>query len=837
MFNTGGQHTLELLAPAGNWDALVAALENGADAVYLGGKAFSARQFADNFTLDMIKKAVEYAHLRDAKIYVTVNTLLHSRELNEVLDYVFELYNLDVDAVIIQDLGLLNLLRELLPDLAVHASTQMTVHNAEGVNLLQQQGVKRVVLARELTLDEIRTIRNSVTAELEIFVHGALCYSYSGQCLFSSIVGGRSGNRGRCAQPCRLPYTLYAANGNRQDSAGKYLLSLADQALIEYLPVLQEIGIHSLKIEGRMKRPEYVAIVTRSYRQFIDQIAEGKTAADPQALKGEMAKVFNRTFSPGYLDPQVPKRLSTQRPNNRGVYIGRVISQDARARTAIRLQEPLSLGDGVEIWVSHGQGPAFTVERMEIQGRAVTRAEAGETVILQVDQKVHPHDRVFKTHDERLISSARASYEGVSYPEVPVDVEVYLQEGEPMQVVYRTAGGQEAAAATRSLVQKAQQQPLDKDTLADKLGRLGNTPFKLRSLTLEGTGNLIVPFSEINQARRDAVDRLYQLVVKRHQRQITSAEFEPKKQQVLAAALKGNTGAKNKTKLPQLRVMVNSTEAALQALEAGAERVYLALEGLGNHRRPRPEEIKAITREASHRGSEVIPALPRIRKPGDSFDYTRLIQEAGCTQVMAGDLGGIYWCRSQGIPFWADYSLNVLNPVALTLLQSWGARGVCASPELNLNQLREFPDLTDVELLVYGELVLMVSQTCVLYEVLENKNKCSHWCLRDQYYIQDEKGYAFPVAGDADCRFYVFNSRTLSMLDDLSKLVPLSPGALRLEMRRSSARQVGQVVRIFRKALANIAADQPEENESLKNLLARYSPSGFTKCHYYRGVE
>lgn len=826
---------MELLAPAGNWDALIAAVENGADAVYLGGQAFNARQSADNFTLDMIKKAVEYAHLRGAKIYITVNTLLHSQELNEALDYVFALYNLDIDAVIIQDLGLLSLLRELLPDLTVHASTQMTVHNAEGVTLLQQQGVKRVVLARELSLPEIQNIKDSVSAELEVFTHGALCYSYSGQCLFSSLVGGRSGNRGRCAQPCRLAYTLYSENGHKQASDGKYLLSPSDQALIEYLPALQDIGIHSLKIEGRMKRAEYVAIVTRSYRQVLDQLAGKAPVTGPEVLKQEMARVFNRNFTPGYLDPSVLKRLSIQRPNNRGVNIGRVISQDSHGRTAVRLQESLSVGDGVEIWVSRGQGPAFTVERMEVEGRPVNSAAAGETVVIQADQKVSPHDRVFKTHDERLISSARASFEDIHYPEIPVDVYVYLNEGEPLRVVYRTEEGHEAAAETDSLAQIAQQKPLDESALADKLGRLGNTPYRLRDLKLISTGNLIVPFSEINQLRRDAVNQLNELIIKRHQRQITAADFQPKKQQILKAFSKPK--ASRRTKSPQLRVMVNSSDAAVQALEAGADRVYLALEGLGSHRRPRPEEIKALIREASQRGGELIAALPRIRKPGDSFEYTKLVEESGCAQVMVGDLGGINWCRNRGLSFCTDYSLNVLNPATLRQLKSWGAREVCASPELNLSQLRAFPDLAEVELLVYGELVLMVSQTCVLYEVLEDKPKCSHWCLRDQYHIRDEKGYTFPITGDADCRFYIFNSRTLSMFDDLPKLAALSPGGLRLEMRRSPAEQVGQTVKLFRKALNNIATDQADQNEHLRGQLELCSPSAFTKGHYYRGVE
>ncbi len=827
---------MELLAPAGNWQALVAAIENGANAVYLGGPVFNARHSAENFTIEMIKQAVEYAHLRNVKVYITVNTLLHTHELDGVLDYVFELYNLDIDAVIVQDLGLLSLLRDLLPDLPLHASTQMTVHNHEGVNLLGQQGIKRVVLARELSLPEIKHISNNSTAELELFVHGALCYSYSGQCLFSSLVGGRSGNRGRCAQPCRLPYILYSERSGKQSLEGKYLLSPSDLNLIDYLSAIQESSVHSLKIEGRLKRPEYVAIVTRSYRQMLDHLLDGNGQPDSEVLKGEMAGIFNRDFSPGYFDPQVLKRLSTQRPNNRGVYIGQVISRNSDGRTAIYLQEEsLSIGDGIEIWVSHGRNPAFLVERMEVAGRQVNSAAAGETITVWVDQEVAPHDLVFKTHDESLIASARASFENVKYPVVPVDVEVFLNRGEPLRAVYRTGDGHEAVASTVSRAEPARQKPLDESSLAEKLGRLGNTPYELRHLTLRSENSLIVPYSELNQVRRDAVSQLNELLVMKNKRQIKATDFYTRKKEYLAAALPQKR--KGEYDSPQLTVMVSSIQAAEQALLAGADRIYLALEGLGTHKRPRADEVKLLRQQAMRQGCELVPALPRIRKPGDRFDYTKLVQDFASSQVMVGDLGAIHWCQGNGLTFWADYSLNILNPVSLDRLRKWGAQGVCVSPELNLNQLRKFPDLAAVELLIYGEVVLMVSQTCTLYETLENKPKCSQWCRREQYYIQDEKGYSFPVQGDADCRFYVFNSRTLAMLDDLPKLTALGPQALCLEMRRSSPQQVGQVVAIFRKALQNIAAGRGESNENLKVQLECHSPSPFTKCHYHRGVE
>jgi putative protease len=826
---------LELLAPAGSWLALAAAIENGADAVYLGGPAFNARHSAENFTVDMIKKAVEYAHLRDVKLYVTVNTLLHSHEINPVLDYVFELYNLDVDAVILQDLGLLNLLRELLPDLTIHASTQMTVHNIDGVELLAQQGVKRVVLARELALEEIDTIVKNVSIELEMFVHGALCYSYSGQCLFSSLVGGRSGNRGRCAQPCRLPYSLYSERRGQYVREGKYLLSPSDLALIDYLPALNDIGVKSLKIEGRMKRPEYVAVVTRSYRQILDHISNHSRQSDSEVLKQEMAAIFNRNFTPGYLDSRVLRRLSIQRPNNRGVYIGKVVSRNSDGRTTIHLHKPLSIGDGVEIWVPQGKSPAFTVERMEVNGRTANSTVSGDLVVLQVDEKVGDHDQVFKTHDDSLLRSVQSSFESFEYPQIPVDVHVYLTKDKPMRVVYRTDHGHEATAQTVSPAESAQQRPLDETTLADKLGRLGNTPYTLRSLTMLGEDSLIVPFSEINQVRRDAVKQLNESIIVRNPHQIGAAQFHAQKKDYLATALIKQS--KDRNRVPQLRVMVSSIEAARQAVAAGADRVYLTLEGLGTHKRPCPDEIRELEQQGSRQGCEIVPALSRILKPGDQFDYTRLIEESGCSQVMAGDLGGINWCRSSGLEFWADYSLNILNPITLKQLKVWGAKGGCASPELKLSQLRQFPDLSAVELLVYGEILLMVSQTCVLYEVLEKKTECSHWCLRDQYYLKDDKGYTFPVLSDADCRFYIFNSRTLSMIDDLSKLAALAPGAFRLEMRRASAGQVSQVVSIFKKALENIAADQKESNEELRAQLEQCSPSPFTKCHYYRGVE
>ena len=282
---------MELLAPAGTKESLIAAVENGADAVYLGGKLFNARRFAANFNEEELCWAVKYCHVRGVKVYVTVNTLIHEHELEPVVDYIFSLYNLGVDAVIVQDLGLAHLIHSILPDFELHASTQMFLHNRFGIKFAEKLGIKRAILARELSLDEIAELAES-GLDLEVFVHGALCVAYSGQCLFSSLLGGRSGNRGQCAQPCRLPYQLVdrVSQAEVVEQPGDYLISPKDLRLIEHLDLLEKIGVKSLKIEGRMKGPEYTAVVTRTYRDAID-----RRRVDHKAL------MFNRGLLPSFI--------------------------------------------------------------------------------------------------------------------------------------------------------------------------------------------------------------------------------------------------------------------------------------------------------------------------------------------------------------------------------------------------------------------------------------------------------------------------------------------------------------------------------------------------------
>lgn len=821
---------MELLAPAGNQAALQAAFANGADAVYLGGQQFNARHSAANFSIDEIERAVDYARLRNKKIYLTMNTLIDNQEFLAALDYAYAFYTLGVDALIIQDLGLLTSLHKLLPQLPLHASTQMTVHNSPAAQWLQQEGVSRIVLAREMNLEEIKRVHQDTPGmEFEVFAHGALCFCYSGQCLFSSMVGGRSGNRGRCAQPCRLPYQLIADKGSEKqviEAAGRYLLSPADLCAVEHLAQLKDAGVTSLKIEGRMKRAEYVAVVTSVYRQALDLLESHPEAAIDEVLRKKLHQIFNRTLTSGYLLPG-QKVLSISRPNNRGVYLGRIISQNAGHLT-IKLSDNVSLGDGLEVWVAQGKGPSAIVKAISLEGNAVTQAVRGQTVTIPVPGRAAPGDRVFKTHDQALIAEANASIQADEEFKIPVKMTIRLEEGQPLLLSLEDYSGHRVQVEGSSLAVPAQGQPLQEDTIMEKLGRLGGTPLVLEEYQLYYQGGLILPFSDLNDSRRRAVEQLLALIINRPG---TNAE----QRQHFREEARGlhRKGPRRRTAAPLLTIAVSTTEAARQGVEAGADRVYIALQGLRGYTASL-EDIIALCRWGSQRGAEIIPALPRIQKTREVESWPGA-KPAAIPGLLAGNLGAVNWSLRNGIPVHGDYGLNCFNQYTLDGLLSRGLNGVCLSPELNLEQLQGFRDLNCAELLVHGDLTLMVSESCPI-EAARGGESCLNACTSAQFFLRDEKGYEFPVATDNKCRFYVFNSRRLCLLDDLERLWPLGLASLRIEAWRDSPTQIAETVAIYRRALVGLAQGKKVDLVLLRKVLQQKQGFSPTKGHLYRGV-
>jgi putative protease len=838
----------ELLAPAGDREALVAAVQNGADAVYLGGTAFNARMAAPNFAGPELARALEYAHARGVRVYVTVNILIADRELEEAAAFLRHLYELGADGVIVQDLGLARLARRVLPELPLHASTQMTVHNAGGLRLLEELGFRRVILARELSLEALRDLRRRTALELEIFVHGALCVCYSGQCLLSSLVGGRSGNRGRCAQPCRLPYELVDGKGVplvAGEGVGDYLLSPRDLNLSPYLREIAAAGVDALKIEGRLKRPEYVATVVRVYRAALDRLAEGREQLlEPEEVR-DLAQIFNRGFTPGYL-PGPPGRslMSYTRPNNRGLQIGRVRSYDSRRGLAfVALEEDVRAGDGLEFWTSAGGRLGVEVRELVVDGRVAGEAPAGAVAGIRVPRPVGSGDRVFRTHDARLVARARATFASPrEWRREPLWVVVEGAAGTPLTLRARDRFGREASAATAAPLVPALRHPLTPEFLREQLDRLGNTPFRLAGLECRLEGDLTVPVSEINAARRRVVEELLAArVAARRPAAVAPDEWQRR----LAAADQSGPRRRGRNR-PKLAVAAGSVAAVRAAVEAGADAVYFG----GDFWRDAPvgrEELLRVAELVAGRDVAWVLSSPRILTEAQWPALEHLVEAARGLPVrglLAGNLGVFYWARRRlPWPVYSDLGVWAFNRQTCALLAELGAGRVTLSPELTLDQVRELAARSPVpvEVIVHGRLPVMVSEYCplgCLLGGLDAGRSCRRPC-RDlpAAALRDRLGLEFPLAVDRFCRLHLFNSRDLCLMDHLPAVVAAGVDWVRIEARRADPDYVRNVVAAYREGLEAVGARVPGRFWSeARERLAALSPTGITRGHYFRGV-
>ncbi|OPX86673.1 MAG: putative protease YhbU precursor [Pelotomaculum sp. PtaB.Bin104] len=835
----------ELLAPAGAWEALVAAVQNGADAVYLGGKLYSARESAGNFDRQELERAIEYAHVRGVKVYVTVNTLLSDQELPEAARFLHFLQQAGADAVILQDPGLIRLARKAIPELPLHASTQMTVHNIPAARLLKAAGMKRIVLARELSLEAIRGIVRQGGAEVEVFIHGALCVCYSGQCLMSSLIGGRSGNRGRCAQPCRLSYILVNEENRQLASPGEvgdHLLSPRDLNLSAHLPDLVKSGITSFKIEGRMKRPEYVATVVRVYRSLLDRALTGAHYAVAPAEMRELAQIFNRDFTTGYFYGRPGRELmSYKRPNNRGVRLGRIKGFDRNSRLAeVALEEPLRVGDGIEVWVTKGGRAAGEVHRIVSGGKNVERAPAGATVSLEIPGRVFPGDRVFKTHDADLMERARETFTSArEHRKFPLLFEVFARAGEPLKLKATDPAGLTGEAETASPAQVAQTRPLTLEYLRKQLGRLGNTPFELAELRCELDGPVMAPVAEINEVRRTALARL-------EERKLAAVKKEPVPEAVFRSRLAGALSTQpvkrpDPVKSPDLAVAVTELSALKAAVRAGAGMVYFGGERYHSRVPVTPDDIRAGMDICSQAGARFILSSPRILQDDDLDWFCRLLEKVDGPQLAGVQAGNLGLLKKAGEltdkTIYADFSLNVFNAEAAAFLAEAGAGQITLSPELTLDQIRALVRLLSVpaEVIVHGALPLMVTEYCAVGSLLGQGEKCSGPCRGKTFGLRDRKGIVFPLETDQFCRMQLFNSRDLCVIESAGALAETGVAALRIEARREGAKYAREVVQAYRTAL-NCRPWQQDEIMQLKEKLAQYSPQGFTRGHYFRGV-
>ena len=832
---------VELLAPAGSREALAAAVENGADAVYLAGNRFGARAYAENFDEAGLREAIRYAHLRGVAVHVTVNTAVDDTELSGLADYLRFLEDAGADAVLVQDLGVARLAREVAPGLPLHASTQMTVHNLAGVRALEDLGFSRVVLSREMSLAEIREICAASRAEIEVFAHGALCVCYSGQCLMSSMIGGRSGNRGRCAQPCRLTYELVDENGNEvtNGAAGKYLLSPRDLKTIDLLPELIEAGVASLKLEGRMKRPEYVAVATAAYRGAIDRALSEKT--DEAAAREEnrrLAQIFNRDFTTAYLLKNPGKEMmSDKRPNNRGLLVGRVVSYDAEAkRVCVKLTESLAVGDQADVWVKTGGRVTETVRELcDARGREIERGFAGEEVTFPLSRVAHPHDRIFCVYDSALSEEARASYTGTGKRRIPVRLMVTAAVGEPFSVAV-SADGVRAEAKSEYICPKAEKRPLTKETLEKQMERMGTTAYALESLEADIGDGVMVPMSVMNETRREALSRLDEarlsLFAKR--RAETALKFSASE-----GKAKKEVYRKKKDSLPKLIVHADTQEKARAAVEAGAEIVLYGGDTYDHHL-VTPEEYRNVWELLRSKGRGISLATPRILRERflpSLAPLLRTLSDAPADEVYVHHLGALRIVREYtDLPVVNDFSLLAYNALAIRELADLGFSRATLSPELNFSQIEALTQksVLPVEWIVHGRLELMVSAYCALGSFLGNvgSGACSAPCVQEKYFLKDRTGALFPVVTDAGCQMHILNAKMLSMLPQAGRFARLGVERIRIDGRYMTAREIGEIVRGYREFLYY---DQ-ELSEAQKERARRIEGGDVTRGHYFRGV-
>lgn len=823
---------VELLAPAGSEDALKAAVEAGADAVYLAGNMFGARAYAGNFDEAGLARATEFAHARNVAVHVAANTAIHDAELAAFKKYVRFLADIKADAVLVQDLGAAMIVREEAPALALHASTQMTVHNLDGVRALSALGFSRVVLARELSLGEIRDIVKNSAAEIEIFMHGALCVCYSGACLMSSLIGARSGNRGRCAQPCRLPYELVDEKGRDvlKAAAGKYLLSPRDLNTIDVLPELIRAGVSSLKIEGRMKRPEYVATVVSIYRKAIDRFYSGEKYFADESDERDLAQIFNRGFTHAYLfQNEGREMMSDRRPNNRGLLAGRVKSCDRAEKTVtVKLAADISVGDEVEFWVK--TGGRFTAKINELfaeNGAVVTRAAAGDVVRFAVSRAANAGDRVFKVYDTRLAERARTFFSGAPVRRVPVDIFVRVREGEPLFVSLTDADGNTAEAATGFVAEKAAKHPLTEETIRKQLLRLGGTIFEAASFVADVADGIMVPLSEINEARRNAVMLLEQKRLAAYGEKMR--RVRAKQNAVPTFAANGCEFVRGGENAPVLSVAVDTAKKARAAIAAGADAVLFGGDSYG-HEIISVEEYRETADFVRAQGKKIYFNTPRI-VPGEFRAYVEKIIRlaAECADALyVHNIGTLYAAKETAdVPLCTDWSLVCFNARTLRFFRTAGAAGATLSPELNFSQLEAVAKKSPLplECIVGGRLELMVSKYCAVGAFVGGRKgkKCGAPCQKNSYFLKDRKGVFFPLATDGFCQMHILNSKPLSVLPHTERLKAAGIQKLRLELKSFSAAEISAAVKIWRAALDGEAIATEEQD--------------VTRGHYFRGVE
>lgn len=764
---------IELLSPVGDFECLKAAVQNGADSVYFGASSFSARASAANFDLEHLQEAITYAKLRGVHTHLTLNTLIKEEEFEEAISLATAAYTYGIDAIIVQDLGLASYLISHFPDLPIHASTQMTIHNLEGALEVEKLGFRRAVLSRELSLPEIEHICHNTSIEIETFIHGALCISYSGQCLFSSMVGGRSGNRGKCAQPCRLPYDLIQNKAKNEKIVNHgYLLSTRDLCGLSFIPALIEAGVMCFKIEGRMKSPEYVATVTRIYRKYIDLALSSKPYQIEEEDKRKLALAFNRGgFSDGHLSGDANKDLVfPEKQNHMGLYLGNVSNIKAnKGHVFINVTESLAIGDTIQF---EKETTKYTVSELMIKGRNVpTIEEKGLIEIGRMKGNIHIGDRVYKISSKQLSNFAKYSYQG-EHKKIKLNAHIQMKKGKPIVLEVSTLHKQpdplfqdiHACIQSEIVPVEATSRPITQERIEMQLNKTTESIFTFDNITIDLDSNLFLPsISVLNELRRTALQEVEKVIRSRIGRS---------KVPTIAEVNRPTRPVSKPTSPKSISLLLNTLqEDADYTVLQNVDNLYIPLKFFSQ------KKYELILNTLCKHFTTYI-YLPTIVKSNYKNILSNVIETSIAQYhikgfVLSNIASGIFLQEMKNYygdayTYIGNYTLNVYNHQTEQVLKQLGIHKITISPELSKQTILDLCKDSSMqrELIVYGRIPLMSTNYCFLGKTNHCYPTCGTKCQEKNcsYALKDRLGYTFPILPDSiQTVSTIYNSKILSI--------------------------------------------------------------------------
>ena len=765
---------IELLSPVGDFECLKAAVQNGANSVYLGASSFSARAKATNFGNEELLNAIKYAKLRNVSVHLALNTLIKNDEFESAVNLAIDAYNMGVDAIIVQDLGLATYLLKNYPEIPLHASTQMTVHNLDGVKQLENLGFTRVVLSRELTLDEIKYIRENTNIELEVFIHGALCISYSGQCLLSSAIGGRSGNRGLCAQPCRLPYEVIEESKSKRLTLDKgYVLSPRDNCAIELLPELIKLGIDSFKIEGRMKTPYYVGVVTRTYRKYIDLVLNN-IELDNESLRNlikdnlnktnpetglsdreELTQVFNRGgFSTGHFRPN-RNLIFKDKPNNMGFYIGTISHiNENKGHLTLMLEDTLSVGDKISI-----NNESYTVSELMIDNRNYETLSKGKRVkIGRMKGKISVGSKIYRIETAKLNKSISPTFkEDKNFKKILINGKITVKENTPLSLkVWSDEGfykNLEFNAETEFIPMIAQNKPITKEKVLEQISKTGNTEFEFTNFDIDLDDNLFLPMSALNDLRRIALEGLEQLVLNTYKRNNSNISIDINNESLIS-----NLDTDKQISLLINLIDLNNDYTSLE----GIDKLYIPLKYF-----ILPKYETLLKNLANNFNLYVYMPHIILDSRQKNINFNKIKDTFNIKGFVISHISQIETLKDFNLELIGNFNLNIYNNFSIQKLKDLNLNTITLSPELEKFEINEVTSHlnTNSEIIVYGKLPVMTNQYCYLGKSNRCYEKCDKKCLlNNKYYLNDRMDFKFRFVPDnTACLTTIYNSKTLSV--------------------------------------------------------------------------